>query len=91
MKQSCQQNNFWFNYIPILGEISGTLFQCKRHGAAPHDFFISYRVSTNAVLAKELALELNSAVRPGQRKVSAFIDVLCLPLGKVFKGATKIW
>lgn len=60
-----------------------TLFRCQLHGLPTHDFFISYRVASDAALAKDLAQNLNMGPRKGARQFTAFLDTLCLPDGKV--------
>lgn len=43
-----------------LANSAGDEWRCKYHTSNEHDFFVNYRVKTDAALAKELALLMNS-------------------------------
>jgi hypothetical protein len=68
-------------YGAIKVAASGS-WTCKAHSSHRHDFFISYRVSTEKTLATNIYVELNKRSRGDGKQVRAFLDSFCLRDGE---------
>jgi len=55
---------------------------CKAHESHRHDFFLSYRVSSEKELANALYIELNKRKRSDGKTIRAFLDAFCLRDGE---------
>eukprot|EP00026_Physarum_polycephalum_P009550 Phypoly_transcript_09678.p1 GENE.Phypoly_transcript_09678~~Phypoly_transcript_09678.p1 ORF type:complete len:456 (+),score=19.77 Phypoly_transcript_09678:128-1369(+) len=56
--------------------------RCNKHNKLRHDFFISYRVSTDHINSEKLAAHLDGKQRPNGGHFSTYLDKNCLIQGK---------
>jgi len=56
--------------------------RCSKHNALVHDFFVSYRVSTDSINSEKLAAHLDGKKRPDGDNFVTYLDKNCLIQGK---------